>query len=458
MNKTEVLETNNKINEILASRFNAVDGKEFYRYIFPNNEYRGELNEDYSKPNAIYLYRNTNKNDTERVLSRRIMLKDTWDNDYDQYVKGNLKALCGGLTFRGRVNRLEHAQQMNALIFDIDSVGLDELDNILRRFSYENKVRRILTPTFIVSSGTGVHLYYVLEEPIDLFPNIKLQLKALKYNLTYRYWDYKGTSQEKNIQYQPLNQAFRMVGSINEKYETEIKAYFVGEKVSLEQLNEFATDDSVKVDIRQRFKPSKYTLEEAKEKFPTWYTRVIEKGDRTPLKWRIKRDLYDWWKRQYGEITGGHRYYYLMCMAIYGVKCDISREEVKKDMYKMYKELKHIPHSNELCEEDIISALEAYDRGYYNFKLDDIEKLTGLRFKRNKRNYRSQKEHLLRARALQEIDYPNGEWRNKKGARSLELYVTGYLKATPHLSVTEVAKRLGVSRTTVYKYKKSLED
>src|SRR5699024_2885512 len=213
-----------------------------------------------------------------------------------------------------------------------------------RRFSYENKVRRILTPTFIVSSCTGVHLYYVLEEPIDLFPNIKLQLKALKYNLTYRYWDYKGTSQEKNIQYQPLNQAFRMVGSINEKYETEIKAYFVGEKVSLEQLNEFATDDSVKVDIRQRFKPSKYTLEEAKEKFPTWYTRVIEKGDRTPLKWRIKRDLYDWWKRQYGEITGGHRYYYLMCMAIYGVKCDISREEVKKDMYKMYKELKHIPH------------------------------------------------------------------------------------------------------------------
>ena len=65
---------------------------------------------------------------------------------------------------------------------------------------------------------------------------------------------------------------------------------------------------------------------------------------------------------------------------------------------------------------------------------------------------------MLRARALQEIDYPNGEWRNKKGARSLELYVTGYLKATPHLSVTEVAKRLGVSRTTVYKYKKSLED
>lgn len=451
-----MLENNSKINEILASKFNQVDGKEFYRYIFPNNEYRGELNEDYSKPNAIYLYRDYKNIDTKRVLSRRVMLKDTWDNDYEKYVKDNTKALCGGLAFRGRVNRLEHAQQMNALIFDIDSVGLDELVNILRRFSYENKVRRILMPTFIVSSGTGVHLYYVLEDPIDLFPNIKLQLKALKYNLTYRFWDYKGTSQEKNIQYQPLNQGFRMVGSINEKYGTEIKAYFVGEKVSLEQLNEFATDDSVKVDIRQRFKRSKYTLEEAQERFPEWYDRVIVKKDKTPQKWRIKRDLYDWWKRQYGEITGGHRYYYLMCLAIYGVKCDIPREEVKRDMYEMFEELRYIPHSNELCEEDIISALEAYDRGYYNFKLDDIEKLTGLRFERNKRNYRSQKDHLIRARALQEIDYPNGEWRNIDGAPTKEEKVKSYIQSNPNSTVSEVAKKLGVSRTTVYKYKKDL--
>ena len=456
MSDKEVLEINSKINEILASKFNKVDGKEFYRYIFPNNEYRGELNEDYSKPNAIYLYRDHKNIGTERVLSRRVMLKDTWDNDYEKYVKDNSKALCGGLTFRGRVNRLEHAQQMNALIFDIDSVGLDELDNILRRFSYENKVRRILTPTFIVSSGTGVHLYYVLEDSIDLFPNIKLQLKALKYNLTYRFWDYKGTSQEKNIQYQPLNQGFRMVGSINEKYGTEIKAYLVGEKVSLEQLNEFATDDSVKVDIRQRFKPSEYTLEEAKEKFPKWYSRVIENGDRTPLKWRIKRDLYDWWKRQYGEITGGHRYYYLMCLAIYGVKCDIPREEVKRDMYEMFEELRYIPHSNELCEEDIISALEAYDRGYYNFKLDDIERLTGLRFERNKRNYRSQSNHIKVMNAIRDITYPNGEWRNTDGAPTKENLVKEYLLEYPDLSVSEVAKNLGVSRTTVYKYKKDL--
>ncbi|CAD2070488.1 hypothetical protein GCM10007358_15410 [Phocicoccus schoeneichii] len=44
---------------------------------------------------------------------------------------------------------------------------MNELDNMIRRFSNENRVRRIPIPTFIVSSRTGIHLYYVLEEYID---------------------------------------------------------------------------------------------------------------------------------------------------------------------------------------------------------------------------------------------------------------------------------------------------
>ena len=50
-------------------------------------------------------------------------------------------------------------------------------------------------------------------EPIDLYPNIQVQLKSLKYDLTFRIWEYKGTSQLKAIQYQSINQGFRMVGA-----------------------------------------------------------------------------------------------------------------------------------------------------------------------------------------------------------------------------------------------------
>lgn len=52
---------------------------------------------------------------------------------------------------------------------------------------------------------------------MDLFPNIKVQLKSLKYDLTFRMLEYKGASKLKAIQYQLINQCFRMVGSLNDK-------------------------------------------------------------------------------------------------------------------------------------------------------------------------------------------------------------------------------------------------
>jgi hypothetical protein len=38
--------------------------------------------------------------------------------------------------------------------------------------------------TFIVNSGTGLHLYYVLTEPVPMYPHNQKILKELKYSLT----------------------------------------------------------------------------------------------------------------------------------------------------------------------------------------------------------------------------------------------------------------------------------
>ena len=128
------------------------------------------------------------------------MLNDTWEEDYREFVKDNPMTLCSGLAYRGMVNRLEYSQQMNALVFDLDSVGKDELLTLFLRIGKKPGLRRLPQPTFIVMSGTGLHIYYVFDEPIALFPNIKLQLKKLKYDLTFKMWEYKSTSQEKQIQ------------------------------------------------------------------------------------------------------------------------------------------------------------------------------------------------------------------------------------------------------------------
>ncbi|HEY4543357.1 MAG TPA: HTH domain-containing protein [Tissierellaceae bacterium] len=445
-----------EVEQLLSFHYEEVEGEEFYRYIFPNNQDQGELSGDFSKPNAVYLYKDHKDEGTDRQLRRRIMLNDTWENDYKEFIENNPMTLCSGLSYRGRTNRLAHAQHMNALVFDLDCVGKDELLTLFLRMGQEPGLRRLPQPTFLVMSGTGLHIYYVFDAPIELYPNIKLQLKKLKYDLTFKIWEYKATSQEKQIQYQSINQGFRMVGSVNNKYGFKVKAFKTGDRVSLSYINRYVDEKENMVDINRPFRPSEYTLEEAREKFPDWYQRVVVEKNRNQKKWHIKRDLYDWWLRQSHKVKGGHRYFYLMCMVIYAVKCDIPKDEVEEDMYDKFEELRKIEHSNPLEEGDIISALETYDRQYYNFKIDDIEKLTDIRIERNKRNYRKQEQHLQIARSTQKIIDPDENWRNHegrpKGSSTKEELVKEYIKINPDHSPTEIAKNLGISRTTVYKY------
>lgn len=437
--------------EYLSNRYEQVNGFDFYRDIFPDNENKGELNTDFSKPNAIYLYRDeeTKKN------KRRIMLNDTWEDDYINYVECNSMTLCGGLTYRGRTNKLEKAQKMNALIFDLDGVGKEELENFMYLTTFKPEVvRSILMPTYIVASGTGLHLYYVLKEPIDLYPNIKVQLKSLKYDLTYRFWNPTSTSKENKIQYQSINQGFRMVGSINEKHNTEVVAFKTGERVTIDELNAYCDKKENQVKINKPFKQAKMTKKEAKEKYPLWYQRVVVEGDKRLKKWNIKGKqgyaLYEWWRTHATLIRGGHRYFYLMCMSIFASKCDVPLKKLKVDMAEDFLIVSRSKHSNPLTKNDMKSALEMYSKEYYNFKIDDIEKLTDMRIKRNKRNGRSQEKHLQVARAIRDVINPN--WREGNGRKPKKDIVLEWKKNNPQGKKIECHRETGLSRVTIDKW------
>ena len=456
------------VTGLLEANFQEIDGYDFYQYIFPNNESQGEWNTDFSKPNAIYLYRDPEDQGTRRTLRRRIMLTDTWKEDYLEYVEQNPMTLCSGLTYRQRANKLVNAQQMNALIFDLDNVGEKELRTLFLRFGKPAEMLRTLpTPTFLVASGKGLHLYYVFKEPIDLYPNIKVQLKSLKYDLTFRIWDYKSTSQAKQIQYQSINQGFRMVGSVNDKYGAVVRAYQVRERVSLDDLNPYVQEKN-RVDINKPFRPTKITLEEAREKYPAWYQRVVVEKNRNQKKWDIKGKvhgdnpyaLYDWWKKRAGEIKGGHRYFFLMCMAIYACKCDVPKKQLKRDMQEVFQELQQVEHDNPLRPEDITSALEAYDKEYYNFTIDDISKLTDLFIQKNKRNGQTQVEHLEEARAIRDIRMKRQgkKWTDRNGRPSSEQKVREWRATYPERRKIDCIQETGISKPTVYKWWAVIEE
>ena len=455
---------------MLDSLYEEMDGCSFYEYLFLDDEKQGEMPNAYSKPNAVYLYQSDSTAEYQnRKMCRRIMLSDTWEKDFHAYVEENHFSLCSGLSYRGRRSRLEDAQQMNALVFNLDGVGERELRNLRTRFGESPYYAGSLPqPTFLVASGRGLHLYYVFKQPVDLYPNIKLQLKSVKYDFIFRMWDPGDTSTQNRVQYPSINQAFRMVGSINGKYGNVIRAYRTGDKITLDLLNQYARPEN-QVDVNKPFRPSKMTRAQAKESYPEWYWRVVVEKKRLK-KWDIKGKqgyaLYEWWLKRIGEVKGGHRYYFMMCMVIYACKCDVPREKLEKDLEMAYEKLQLVQHDNPLTKEDVRSALEAYDKEYYNFTIADIEKLTDIHIKRNKRNGRSSKEHLHgeywiengrkrvnvckanRELALQEMR-ENGEITGRPSAENM---IREYIQEHPEAGKKEVCAGTGRSKTTVYKY------
>jgi len=418
---------------------------------------------DYSHPNAVYLYRDEEDAGTKRRLRRRVMFSDTWGNDYMEFVERNLLTLCSGLAYRKRANRLDNAQRMNALIFDFDGVGKREIKNLIYRFGKEaeGQVRTLPTPTYLVLSGNGVHLYYVFQEPVDLYPNIKLQMKAMKHALTFRIWEYQATSTQKEIQYQSINQGFRMVGSINERHGTEVRAFRVGERVTLDYLNPYTRADS-RVDVNKPFRPSVMTRAEAKGKYPEWYERVVIGKSRKLKKWDIAGkqgdSLYRWWLEKADTIKGGHRYFFMMCLAIYACKCDIPKKRLREDMQAAFDILRSIEHESGdiLMQNDVDSAMEAYGKEYYNFTISDIERLSGLRIERNKRNGRKQADHIKLMNFIRDEINKNVNWREgagrPSGSGTKKDIIKNYRLIKPDAKKIDCHRDTGLSRTTIDKW------
>lgn len=145
-----------------------------------------------------------------------------------------------------------------------------------------------------------------------------------------------------------------------------------------------------------------------------------------------------------------------MTLATYAKKCGVSREELEADAYGL------IPLMNTkgdtFTEDDVLHALEAYTDSYITYPIDTIVNRTGIPIEKNKRNGRKQRLHLERARAVQEIDYPDGEWRNKEGRPTQEQIVREWKELHPDGRKADCIRETGLSKPTVYKWwKKGVE-
>ena len=448
-------------NEHLEKFLEPVTPFEFYREIFPVGSFERKGHFEDAKGNGIAVtvppkaagialeIKEEGKAKRYTITDELSELSEVYDTDF---------TIMSPLSYFGRRRCGKNARYLYALVFDLDGVGMPQLRDTLHQMNKDI----LPQATFVVNSGTGLHLYYVLEEPIPMYPHNQKCLKELKYSLTRQIWN-RYTSTIKEPQMQGILQGFRVVGSGSKLgREYPVTAYRLGGRVTLEKLLEFIPDSNgEQQQLLGLMRKGRLSLAEAKEKYPDWYERRIVKKERRG-RWTVKRDLYDWWLHRIAdEIRVGHRFYGIMTLAIYAKKCGIDEDELRRDAFALlrpYDDMS-VEDINRFTKDDVVCALEMFNEDYVTFPRDDIAKLSGLTMPVNKRNFQRQADHLEIARAIRDIkakqqgkkDWREGNGR-PKGSGTAQVRVYEWRQQYPEGRKADCHRETGLDPKTVRKW------
>lgn len=489
-------------NDILLSDYPSwewVSPYDFWRSIFPEGflQPRGEEvpwhEQGGGHPNGIAI-QITHKTKTVKTKSgiehdvpviERFTLTDDLDGVEERVVDSNRKnesVFCAPVSYFGKSRVAANARFLHAFAIDLDGVGVQELKNMLKQFRNgrdpkfaADKWVSLPQPTFLVNSGTGFHLYYVLDQPIPLIPRIVPFVQEIKAMLTDYIWRDTVSTLE-DVQHQGIYQPFRMPGTptklngkaagskIKDKYEA-VAFVHNGEdgkpwRCSLDYLLGYAgvrggKDRAELIELMRT--AGRTPIERAKKLWPEWYQARIVEG-KAPGRWTCKRDLYDWWL---GEVetkaTDHHRYWCLNVLAAYARKCGIPYDELESDALALVPTLEGLTvrEDNHFTEDHALAAIEAYyDPIIHKLTRERIERRTAIELPKNKRNGRSQAKHLEGARAIRDIN--NDNWREGNGRKPKADLVRKYAAEHPDANHSEIARALGISRPTVIKWLKDV--
>lgn len=446
-------------NEILQERFSQVTPVEFYRDVFPEGSLgvRGDL--QIQRPNMIFTMIEKDEQGAPRAFNRLV-----FDDLQDIALTQNAEfAVASPVAYRGKNRTAANAHHLWGFCIDLDGVKMDQLRDLL--FQIKNGL--LPEPTYLVNSGHGLHVYYLLEDPVPLYRHLHQPLDDLKFGLTKIVWNkYTSEIDPEKRQFQGIFQGFRMPGTqskLGKRY--PVVAFRFGNKTSIDVLNRYVEEKYRITDLDQQRLP----LEEAKRLYPDWYERRIVRKEKARYKWDIAgkvhgdnpHALYDWWldKIRNGAFDG-NRYNCIAALMTYAVKCDIDKEKVLNDALELVpwlNTLTETPH-NDFTAQDVYDAYTYYSDAYATYSIRAIEAKTKIPIERNKRNGQKQADHLEEARAIRDIRMKRQgrKWDDRngrpKGSGTAAQKVAAYRAEHPEASVSEIARTLQLSRTTVYKW------
>ena len=379
------------------------------------------------------------------------------------------------VSYTGKRRTKSNARYLYAIAIDIDSVDGKNLDNLLYQSDPTRKVPLTFPqPQIIVNSGSGIHIYFLLESPHPMFNDVYPILNKVKKELTRRVWNRGVTHEDPHKpQFQGNCQGFRLPGTQTktrqrvtafQNINPHVKPFY---KITDLMANGggFLSDEEQQLLAKGKYNPDRIPLKQARELYPEWYERRIIQGHKSG-RWFVKRDLYDWWKKQISEkVSVGHRYFCLMALAVYAAKCNIDEEEFMKDLESFVEPFDGISYTrnddDRFTIEDALDAAAAYRECYCTFPIEDLRDITGIEIERNKtRKFKKQDKHLEEARAIRDVRQKReGRIWNENGIKNTKLVeIFEWRKNNPEGSKYACAKELGISKPTVMKWWDATEE
>lgn len=478
------------------------DSLAFYRDIFPEGFLQerwgddGKRSEFDGKPNAIALKFGP-KTRKQLVKGKKVDVpvieRLTVTDDLEGIsalvkasIAENAPVYMAPVSWYGRNNKAANARFLHAFAVDLDGMTPGKLGSVLKQMrnghdSGLDKHASMPQASYIVMSGRGLHLYYLLDRPVPLVPAVVPFLQQLKRRLTDVVWtDYTSEDGNEGRQYQGIYQGFRMPGTTTRlnghgidakdanKYEALAFMYAPDgasepQRVTLDYLVDYCgiRGKEIPGELYRilETKGGRTPIAEAKEKWPDWYERRVVQGEEK-TGYDTNRGAYESWLARVDDEAVVHgRYFAVLALVAYAVKCNVPLKELERDAYGLVPKLDGLSDEpgNRFTNYDVSCALAAYGSNELRFwKNEYMCRRAKIAPHANKHNGRSQALHLEGARAIQEInDKANGTcWRDGNGRKPKRDEIRAYAAEHPDASHAAIAKALGASRTTVIKWLK----
>lgn len=347
-----------------------------------------------------------------------------------EYVSNRSNAYIFPARFFAPLPKKDLTKDLLAFVVDLDDVMLAGLRNLLRDIEECPQ----LTPSHIVKTGGGYHLWYVLTTPIQWRKRWTGKLEEVNAAL-YDFWHIHAGGCICDTACKSIPHGFRMPGAKTKTGEETI-CFQVGE-VAYTSVYDLAEALDISLCYRDGEKIDFAVIDDEKpraERKPADYPKT--KANRHP-------GLYEFTLREIPRKTWkGHRYLSMFALAGIAWDCGIPKQQLRADLEELVKT--HWTGKDPVLKAEIDNALKGYNAEFAAMRRETREDLLGWRYpgKSPKRNYGE--KHKTRSEHMREVH------RVRKASSLIKLMTA--ITEQPKANKRELSKIAGLSYPTVLKY------